>query len=270
MIADTKQAEHLALTFDHIYLWQLHRRQLNGEERSRIYADIEYLASQGVVWRIGLDLGMTLPGVPPRGIRDCELVLPVWAALGRSPATTDGDHTDRVLLSVAAWLRQFKGIHAAAHIEPAAIPSTPHDSPALEVIVNNVPMPPAGMPWQEIVQFREDPENVQSLRRLRLWAQQQASSKKSVEQISEELESLLYDYRKYMTVQHRKFSQGVVSTIVTSTAETLAHVASLNFGKAVGALFALRERRVALEEAELRAPGREVAYVARVEEAMIV
>jgi hypothetical protein len=75
------------------------------------------------------------------------------------------------------------------------------------------------------------------------------------------LEWLLYQYEEHMRLHHMKVNRGVLETIITTVAECVEDVLKIRWGKVANSLFALRHQHLALLEAELKAPGREVAYI---------
>ena len=81
-----------------------------------------------------------------------------------------------------------------------------------------------------------------------------------------ELEALIEDYKKYMDIQHQKHSRGVLCTLLTSAAAVVANLESGNYSDALLSLLGVRGHKLALEEAELSAPGRELAYLVKAAE----
>jgi hypothetical protein len=60
-----------------------------------------------------------------------------------------------------------------------------------------------------------------------------------------------------------KTTKGAFETVITLVAETAENLAKVRWGKLAKGLFAVSARRIDLLEAELKAPGREIAYVFR-------
>ena len=81
------------------------------------------------------------------------------------------------------------------------------------------------------------------------------------------LEYLLGEYRHHMEVHKMATTRGTLQTILVTGAELLENIAKLRIVKLTEMLFAASERRIKLAEAELSAPGREVAYIVRASEA---
>lgn len=173
---------------------------------------------------------------------------------------------DRVVYGIARQL-MCDDTPVIAHAKPKNIVSENCDMPvALQVTLKGIPLPAENMPWDDFLQFRSDPENSARLRALRLWLQKRGTTIENEKIMQEELEALLHDYRTYMKIQKIKYGDGLISTLVTTTAEVIAHSASLNFGLALKSILDIRKQNIALTEAELNAPGREVSYIARAQD----
>ncbi|MEO0559110.1 MAG: hypothetical protein AAF170_13110 [Bacteroidota bacterium] len=123
------------------------------------------------------------------------------------------------------------------------------------------------MPWEDLVQFRDDAESRSYLRKIRLWLQERAQVGTLGPIVSEELDDLLSDYRRYMKIQHKKYGNGIVSALILSSGDALANIMNMRPGSALRALIDVRRRKIALDEAELSAPGREIAYLAKAQDA---
>jgi hypothetical protein len=63
-----------------------------------------------------------------------------------------------------------------------------------------------------------------------------------------------------------KHHNGVLRTLVTVPLDIAEQLAQLRFKAAFEALLVLQQRRLALTEAELKAPGRDVAYIVRAQD----
>lgn len=80
---------------------------------------------------------------------------------------------------------------------------------------------------------------------------------------TQELEYLLDEYESHMRLHKMKITRGTFETLIVGAAEILENVAKFRLSKAAEAIFVLKNRQIALLEAEQSAPGREVAYIAQ-------
>jgi hypothetical protein len=68
-------------------------------------------------------------------------------------------------------------------------------------------------------------------------------------------------YEKHMKVHRMKTNRSTFQTVVTTSASLLEDLAKFKWGEAAKLLFSFSERKVQLMEAEMNAPGSEVAYL---------
>lgn len=134
----------------------------------------------------------------------------------------------------------------------------------LNVVINSLPIPDELTSWEQILDFRSDPESRYKYLGLRNWMSEIARANLSPNEIEEKLEWLLYSYRKHMELHNLKFKKGVLETIVMSGAEFVENLIKLKFGKAAKKLFSIKHKKIHLMEAEMRAPGVEVSYISSV------
>lgn len=136
----------------------------------------------------------------------------------------------------------------------------------MNVTLTRVPVPDAETPLEKIIDFKSDPDTRDKFRRLRLWVSQIARENYSPIEIEDRIETALHDYELHLRHAKVQFGYGTLQTIVVTAAEVLEHLAKLEFSKAARELFSIGEKRLELMSAELTAPGRELAYVAKARE----
>jgi hypothetical protein len=133
----------------------------------------------------------------------------------------------------------------------------------VRVVLSALPQPDDSTPWERIVEFRADAEAQLALRRLRRWMNQIGGKATSAREVEQELQHIYDSYTEYMRLHEMKISRGRFESFVTVTADVLQDLAHLRFGDVARAVFSLTKKNIALAEAELSAPGREVAYVVK-------
>ncbi len=129
------------------------------------------------------------------------------------------------------------------------------------VVLKEIPMPDDVTPWEAILDFREDPDARAALERLRRWMASVPTLSTSLRAVEAEVQALIADYTEIMRIHRMKYQLGALQTLVLAGAGFAENMAKLRFEKAISALFALRERRIALLEAERTALGRPLSYV---------
>jgi hypothetical protein len=180
----------------------------------------------------------------------------------------------------AEYLRALRGALAAAHgIDAVPVLRRPGDWGSMrhglqsepqvdvtEIVLSAVPVPAESTTWQQVLEFRSDPEARTRLLALRRWIRRLATEGRPPSEIREELEYLLNEYRSHMDLHRMKWRVGTLESVLALTAEALEGIVRLQPSKLVSALFGVKHRRIALTEAERSAPGREVAYVLEVQQ----
>jgi hypothetical protein len=131
----------------------------------------------------------------------------------------------------------------------------------LDVIIKKFPIPSCDVRLEDLLEFRADNDAMLALRRLRRWATKCASDHVSSKELEEEIQDLVDKYTEYMHLHRMKYECGVLRTFVSTTLELAENLMRLRVKAAFDTLFTLRTNSLALTEAELKAPGREVAYI---------
>lgn len=162
-------------------------------------------------------------------------------------------------------LRDTQGLDAYPVLS-ATIPNS-IDSPAIKsdvvrIVLNALPIPDDSTSWQDILEYRNDPESQGKFLALRSWMSDIARQNFTITEVEEKLDHLLYEYQKHLELHHIKANKGTLETIIVSSAEFLEDLANRKFSKIAMGLFTAKQRRIELLEGELTAPGREVAYIA--------
>lgn len=142
-----------------------------------------------------------------------------------------------------------------------------HDIPnsrrqeVVEVVVRKLPVPSAMTSWEKIIDYRQDPQSQRNLVSFRRWISKIVSSDLPTFEIEEEYEWLVNEYQAHMRLHKLKADMETLQTVVKIPLELLEDLVKLRFSKIVEPFFALRKREILLMEAELNAPGREIASI---------
>lgn len=169
--------------------------------------------------------------------------------------------TNMLVLPVRRAIESNPECDAVSIITPSD--STPGPLEAvLEITLNHLPVPAEDTPLERVLDFRSNARAVRSRRRLHRWVRNLTEDGLQPRQIEDELERLLDDYREHMAFHRMKCQTGSFRTLVTAPLDVIGNLMKLRFKAAVDAAFSLRNEQLALTEAELKAPGRAVAYIA--------
>jgi hypothetical protein len=166
-------------------------------------------------------------------------------------------------------LREAQGLDAYPVLSstiPIARNSHAVKSDIFHIVLNSLPIPDDSTPWEQILEFRSDPNSRSKFLDLRNWMSEVARAELKPNEVVEKLEYLMSQYQRHMELHRIKTDVGTLQTIVVTGAEVLGDLFSFKWGKAAEALFSLKKRNIALLEGELTAPGSEVAYIVKARE----
>lgn len=150
------------------------------------------------------------------------------------------------------------------YLEDLGQGSEPTD--VLRITLRMLPVPSPTTPLDAILDFRNS--NSVYLERLYHWSTKVAREALSEKHVTEELESLLFDYEQTMKLNQLEHTTGVLEKLVVGTAEAIENLAKLKFSKLAKQLFSIGTENVRLLKAEHAAPGADVAYVSKIKEAV--
>lgn len=137
----------------------------------------------------------------------------------------------------------------------------------VQVVINKLPFPNNETPWEQIIDYRNATENQKNLLSLRRWLRKISSESLSPMEIEEELEWLINEFQNHMRLHKMKANTETLEVMVKAPLEILEDLIKLKFSKIPEPLFALKKRQINLLEAELNAPGREMAYIIKTRDA---
>lgn len=139
-------------------------------------------------------------------------------------------------------------------------------SSVVQILLSNLPVPDDSVSWEQILEYRSDPDSESKFLALRNWMNEVARAKITSNEIEEKLEYLINQYRRHLHLHKMKTNSGSVETIVVASAEFIEDLAKLKLGKIAKGIFSLKHRKLALMEGELSSPGSEVAYIVKARE----
>jgi len=166
---------------------------------------------------------------------------------------------------ISIQLRVLNGMDAHP-VFSEIIPGIPFQSSkicdVIEVAIEALPMPDDSVPWEQIIEYRDDPESRAKFLALRRWMGQMARAELSSAEIELELEYLSDRFQRHTKVHRMKTKNRKLKIVVVAAANFF----SLKWGETAQALFSFRRNRLELLEEELSSPGNEVAYIVNARE----
>lgn len=137
----------------------------------------------------------------------------------------------------------------------------------VDAVLGCLPVPDDSAPWEQVLEYRNDPEARGKFLALKRWMNKVSRERLSVNEIEDELEFLMHQYESHLKLHRMKINFETWQTVLVAQADLIPNLLKLKWGDIAKTLFALGQRRVALMELELNAPGNEVAYIAEAREA---
>ena len=167
------------------------------------------------------------------------------------------------LREIALGLRADQGLDAVAVGDERliGIDSAADRSEVIRLTLKALPVPSDLTPWEEIEEFRSDPDSRLKHIRLKTWINKVGKQATPLHELEDEFMELLFEYEEFIRFHHIKTTKGIVEVLVTTPAEVAEDVVKMKWGKIAKAPFEIAKQRAALYEAERAAPGREVAYI---------
>ena len=133
----------------------------------------------------------------------------------------------------------------------------------MNIVFEAFPEPDENTSWEQIAEFRSDPDTASQVLALKRWMSKVARQSASATEIHQEIDWLIHEYQAHMRLCRMKITTGALETIVTAAGEALENIAKLRFGALAKSVFSLKRRRIEMLDAERQAPGRELAYIIR-------
>lgn len=172
-----------------------------------------------------------------------------------------------------SWLTRIQtmGLRSSDNLDAYAVITREHSSldhddkrsPTHDVLkfALAVPVPDAYVPWQNVIEYRNDPESRKQFRTIKQCLSEIAQGSLPPPQAEETLQSLLHSYWQHMQRHHVYIEMKWLEVFVVTTAEVAQKFESSDPRNAGQSWVTIEPRKVALLEGESTTPGSEVAYV---------
>ena len=131
----------------------------------------------------------------------------------------------------------------------------------MRLVINQLPILNSTTSFEQILDYRSDEEQRNSLLSLRRWIRKISSENLSVNEIEEELEWLINQFEKHIKLHKLKTNTETLEVIVKAPLEVIENLIKIKWSKLPEPLFALRKQQISLLDAEINSPGNEIAYL---------
>jgi len=134
----------------------------------------------------------------------------------------------------------------------------------LRVILKKIPTIDESVTWERLIDFKKDSDSMTKFLALRNWMIDISRSQYSGKEIEEKFEYLLNEYEQHLKLHQLKYNSGILETIIVTGAELLETLATFKWSETVKLAFNILKDNVEMMEAEMNTPGREVAYISKI------
>lgn len=245
-----------------------------------ITTELEWLSQTGIVFELSMDKEFDIPQedlakiTSTRKFEDASILFMKIIEIQKSISANADDVIHKanfikeqyltILRLMSIIMEITKGVTAVTTFPHAEytreLPNSQKGSVA-QIVINKLPLPNNETPWEQIIDYRNDPENQKSLLSLRRWIRKISTEDLSPVEIEEELEWLTNEFQSHMKIHKLKANTETLEVMIKTPFETIENLIKLKFSKIPEPLFALKKTQINLMEAELNAPGREMAYI---------
>lgn len=139
-------------------------------------------------------------------------------------------------------------------------------STVLSILLKKFPTLTDNVELEKFFDFKNDPDTKLKLARLKDWILEISKKNYSEKEIEQKVDFLLQEYATQLEIHKLKYNLGHIETFVTASLEVLENLVKLNLSKVAKVLFDLNKQDLTLLEAEQKLPGRELAFIHKLNE----
>jgi hypothetical protein len=144
--------------------------------------------------------------------------------------------------------------------------ATTPKSTVIEGLLSGLPIPGDDIPFGRLLEFRDDAKSRRLLLALRRWIRNISNEKLSPVELADEIEWQICENREHMRLHKLRAKNTLWKIILKCPLDILENLIKIRLAKSIDAIFEVREIHVSLLAEELKAPGRELSYIARIRE----
>lgn len=175
--------------------------------------------------------------------------------------------TIRLLSIIMEITREATVVTTFPHTEYTREIPNSNKNDVAQIVIKNLPLPNNETPWEQLIDYRNDVKTQKLLLLLRRWINRISTQNLSSLEIEDEIEFLINEFQEHMKFHKMRANTETIEVIVNSASDVLGNLLTLKFSKIFEPVFAIKKRQLLLMEAELSAPGKEMAYVIKSREA---
>lgn len=132
---------------------------------------------------------------------------------------------------------------------------------SINAVVEKFPIIDDEISWEELFEYKEDPEAKRKLRALRLFANDLSKSEYNFYEVEEKLNHLMNEYENQIKLHKLKIKYYKYDVLLTSTLGIIENAIKLNFTEIGKNHLSLKKEKVDLLLSERNIVGNEIAYI---------
>lgn len=176
------------------------------------------------------------------------------------PSDTVQEHAIKRLS--ALQLRRILGAEAYPLLHKAIGDPSDKKATAVSLAIKRFPIPNPAVPWEKIVDFRQDPDRRLARLALKNFISDLSCGSLSIGEMQDRMDHTLELYETHAKLHKLKVNRSKLEIVIATAAELIENVLTLRLSDAVKKIFDLKRIKVELLEGELSNPGSAVAYIA--------
>lgn len=133
--------------------------------------------------------------------------------------------------------------------------------PAWEVVIREMPDFDVRAPWEDVFGFRAEERTQHLIRSLRRWLRKIVSEDWSPAELEDEIRELVYEYEVHLRANRLVGGTGMLTCLITGTADVAESLVKFRLTHLAELVSAALDRSGRLRQAELTAPGHELALL---------
>jgi hypothetical protein len=128
-------------------------------------------------------------------------------------------------------------------------------------ILNKIPEPKDSVSWEQILDFKEDPDTMRKYYALINWLNEVANSDMTASQIADRFEYLYHEYCEQYRIHKVEFTMSTLENLFVLSVDAFTKLQLPGLGGVFSSFYKIKKETLSLLKAELSFTGKEVAYI---------
>ena len=134
-------------------------------------------------------------------------------------------------------------------------------SQTVNVIIENIPVPGDNVPFDEILDWKNQSDNLLRYKRLHNWINKSVNGKLSAAELKDEIEYLTLEFEHRMKLEKMNYRLTNMNSLIYIPFKVIEDTIKLNWSNIPKTLFSIKQSKTKLLIAETKAVGKEISYL---------